>query len=162
MIVRVKTLNNHLRCRQALKSQPGASLAACKLAFVRSSLAGALILSSTSRGCYFVRQSVFGNPSAMLQEALNTYIRKPNAHEPALFMSTKNTAQLRWIAAAVRTTQPQPNFCSLKTQFPRHSWQVSANLQRVGCFSRHRNERTPQQLADSVMSPAKSDIYVGA
>src|SRR5690554_3679473 len=81
MIVRVKTLNNHLRCRQALKSQPGASLAACKLAFVRSSLAGALILSSTSRGCYFVRQSVFGNPSSMLQEALNTYIRTPNAHE---------------------------------------------------------------------------------
>src|SRR5690554_192704 len=115
MIVRVKTLNNHLRCRQALKSQPGASLAACKLAFVRSSLAGALILSSTSRGCYFVRQSVFGNPSAMLQEALNTYIRKPNAHEPALFMSTKNTAQPYQVAAAVRTTQPKPNFCSLNT-----------------------------------------------
>ena len=82
--------------------------------------------------------------------------------QPALFMSTKNTARLRWIAAAVRTTKPKPDFCSLKTQFPRRSWQVSANLQRVGCFFRHRNERTPQHLADSVMSPAKSDIYVGA
>ena len=81
--------------------------------------------------------------------------------KPALFMSTKNTAQLRWIAAAVRTTQPQPNFCSLKTQFPRRSWQNPAKFQLVGCFFRHRNESIPQRMADSVMSPAKSDIYVG-
>ena len=76
-------------------------------------------------------------------------------------MSTKNTARLRWIAAAVRTTQPKPDFCSLKPLFPRRFWQIPANLQRAGCFSRHRNERTPQRLADSVMSPAKSNIYVG-
>lgn len=81
--------------------------------------------------------------------------------EPALFMSTKNTARLRWISAPVHTAQPQPDFCSLKTQFPRRSWQNPAKFQLVGCFFRHRNESIPQRMADSVMSPAKSDIYVG-
>src|SRR5690554_1490361 len=33
-------------------------------------------------------------------------------------MNTKNTVRLRWIAAAVYTVPPKPNFYSLKAQFP--------------------------------------------
>lgn len=37
---------------------------------------------------------------------------------PPLCMNTKNTVRLRWIAAAVYTVPPKPNFYSLKAQFP--------------------------------------------
>ena len=57
----------------------------------------------------------------------------PANRKPALFMSTKT----------------------------RRFWQNPARFPLIGCFPPHTGEGVPQHMADSVMGPTKSDIYVG-